>query len=248
MFSREKALCLACDSQCAFYVPINYNLWSCRKVYGALVCLSDNIFIRFGTRLCRQIVGIPMCAGCAPLVAGLFLFCYERDFVGSVSPENQADIIEAFNITSSYLDGFLGVDNVCFGKVVGQICPTGLLFGRANSSGVGAPFLDLNSSFSDSAKIYDKRDDFGFGVVDFPFLGGGVPLNASCGICISRFISFAGAASNVIDFSCRNKALTAKLLGQGHRYLKLRKAFSEFYRRHGGLVEECGVSLGKHLR
>ena len=72
----------------------SYNLWSCQKVCEAFVYLLDNIFIRFGTKLYRQIIGISMGTNCAPLVADLFLFCYERDFIKSLSPENQADIIK----------------------------------------------------------------------------------------------------------------------------------------------------------
>ena len=57
--------------------------------------LMDNIFIRFGSKLYRQIVCIPMGTNCAPLVADLVLFCYERDFMLSLSDNNQTDIIEA---------------------------------------------------------------------------------------------------------------------------------------------------------
>ena len=53
---------------------------SCQNVYDALFYLLDNICIRFGTKLYRQIVGIPMGTNCVPLVANLFLYCYERDF------------------------------------------------------------------------------------------------------------------------------------------------------------------------
>ena len=69
----------------------------------ALTFLLDNIFIRFGTKLYRQVVGIPMDTNCAPLVADFFLFCYERDFMMSLSDEKQADVIDAFNTTSRYL-------------------------------------------------------------------------------------------------------------------------------------------------
>ena len=78
------------------------------KTYRQVV---DNIFIRFGSKLYRQIVGIPMGTNCAPLVADLFLFCYERDFMLSLSDNNQTDIIEAFNSTSRYLDDLLNIDN-----------------------------------------------------------------------------------------------------------------------------------------
>ena len=79
-------------------------------------------------------------------------------------------------------------------------------------------------------KIYDKRDDFEF--VNFPFLHNDVPRSASYGVYISQLIRFARVSSHVDYFNTRNKVLTAKLLRQGYRYHKLRKAFSKFYRRH----------------
>ena len=72
----------------------------------------DNIYIRCGSKLYRQIIGIPMGTNCAPLVADLFLFCYERDFMMSLSGDKDAEIIEAFNSTSRYLDGQLNIDTV----------------------------------------------------------------------------------------------------------------------------------------
>ena len=84
-----------------------YTLWSCQNVCDALSYLLDNIYIRFGTKLYRQIVGIPMGTNCVPLVADLFLYCYERDFMDSLNHDNQADVIEAFNSTSRYLDDLL---------------------------------------------------------------------------------------------------------------------------------------------
>ena len=77
----------------------------------ALHYLLDNTFIRFGSKLLRQIVGIPMDTNCASHVADLFLFCYERDFMLSLSDNNQTDITEAINSTSRYLDDLLNIDN-----------------------------------------------------------------------------------------------------------------------------------------
>ena len=81
----------------------------------------DNIIIRFSSNLYRQIVDIPMGTNCAPLVADLFLICYESDFMLSLSDNNQTDIIEAFNSTSRYLDDSLNVVNSYFEQMVGQI-------------------------------------------------------------------------------------------------------------------------------
>ena len=100
----------------------------------ALNYLFDNIFIRFGSKLYRQIVGIPMGTNCAPLVADLFLFCYESDFMLSLSDNYQTDIIEAFNSTSRYFYDLLDIDYPYFVKMVGQIYPTELQINKANSS------------------------------------------------------------------------------------------------------------------
>ena len=82
--------------------PKRYKLWSCQKMCDALHYLLGNMFIRFGSKLYRQIVGFPMGTNCTSLVAGLFLLCYERDFILPLSENNQTDIIEAFNSTSRY--------------------------------------------------------------------------------------------------------------------------------------------------
>ena len=71
-------------------------------------------YIRFDTKLYRQIVDIPMGTNCAPLVADLFLFCYERDFMMSLSDFKQAEIIKIFNSTSRYLDDLLNIDKPYF--------------------------------------------------------------------------------------------------------------------------------------
>ena len=123
-----------------------YKLCSCQKTGDALHYLLDNILIRFGSKLYRQIVGIPMGTYCAPLVVDLFLFCFEGDFMLSLSDNNQLDIIEAFNSTSRYLDDLLNIVNPYFEQMVGEIYPTELQLNKANFSDTEAPFMDLNLS------------------------------------------------------------------------------------------------------
>ena len=149
----------------------------------------------------------------------------------SLSDNNQTDIIEASNSTSRYLDDLLNIDNPYFEQMVGQIYPTELQLNNANSYDTEAPFLDLNLSITNgivSSKIYDKWDDFNFEIVNFPSLDGDVPRSPSHGVYISEIIRFARECSNVDDFNNRNLFLNAKLLKQGYRYHKYRKAFSTF--------------------
>ena len=151
----------------------------------------------------------------------------------SLSDDEQADVIDAFNITSRYLNGILNINNVYFYNMAGQMYPSELQLNKANTSNTEAAFLDLHLSISNdiaSTKIYDKCDDFDFEIVNFPFLDGDVPRSTTYGVYISQLIRFARASSYVTDFNTRNKLLSQELLKHGYRYHKLPKTFSKFYR------------------
>ena len=169
---REGSLYIKSNDKNAFwtsYVVRNYNSWSCQKVCEAVTVLldNDNIYIRLGFKVYRQIVGILMGTTCAPLVADLFLFCYERDFMLSLSMDNQSDVIEGFNSTSRYLDDLLNIDNNFFDSMVNRIYPLELQLNKTNVSNTEASFLDLHLSISAGfvkTKICVKRGDFDFDI------------------------------------------------------------------------------------
>ena len=81
-----------------------------------------------------------MGTNCAPLVADLFLFCYERDFMMFLSDDKQADVIDAFNTTIRYLDDILNINNVYFDNMVSQIYPSELQLNKANTSNTKTAF------------------------------------------------------------------------------------------------------------
>ena len=99
-----------------------------------------------------------MGTNCVPLVADLFLYCYERDFMDFLNHDNQADVIEAFNSTSRYLDDLLNIDNPYFEGTVNQIYPLELQLNKKPISQIPKPLFRSTSGFV-SSKIYDKRDD-----------------------------------------------------------------------------------------
>ena len=143
---REGSLYIACNDKNAFFTSDavrNYDLWSYQKVCEALTFLLDNIYIRFGSKLYRQIVGIPMGTNCAPHVADLYLFCYERGFMLSLSEDYQFDDVEAFSSTSRYLEDLLNIDNNFFDSMVNRIYPLELQLNKANVSDTEASFFNL---------------------------------------------------------------------------------------------------------
>ena len=108
--------------------------------------LLDSKYIKFGTKLFRHIVGIQMSTNCYPLVADLFFFCYERDFMMSLSEEKQSKVIETSILTSRYWDDLLNIDNKYFDGLISQIYPSEDQLNKANSSETEAPLLDLHLS------------------------------------------------------------------------------------------------------
>ena len=169
----------------------------------------------------------------------------------SLSDDKHADVIDAFNTTSRYLDDILNINNFYFDNMVSQIYPSELQLNTPNTSDTEAAFLDLQLSISNdivSTKICDKRDDFDFEVVNFTFLDGDVPRSISYGVYIFQLIRFARASTYVTDFKTRNKWLIQKLLKQDYRYNKLCKTFSKFYRRYYDLISKFQIGLKSLLR
>ena len=145
-FNREGSPYLACNDRNTNFTLENlkkYHAWSYQNVCDALTFLLDNILIRFGTRLYRQVVWIPMSTNCAPLVADLFLFCYESVFMKSLSDDKQADVVDAFNNTSRNSYDILNINNVFLTRY-----PSELQLNKENTYDTEATILDLHFSIS----------------------------------------------------------------------------------------------------
>ena len=133
----------------------HYTTWTCDEVCTALHYLLDNIYVRYGDTVYRQVIGIPMGTNCAPLIADLFLYCYERYCMLTLQKDSQADVIVAFNNTSRYLDDILNLDNPFFDSMYTSIYPKELKLNKANSSDTSAAFLDLDLVI-DNGVIHSK--------------------------------------------------------------------------------------------
>ena len=118
---------------------------------------------------------------------------------------------------------------------------------KANTLGKETYFLDLNIKVIGSnvhTSVYDKRDDFGFPIVNFPWLSGDVPKLPSYGVYISQLVTsrFARCCTSVSDLNSKNLQLTSKLLTQ------LRKTFGKFFRSNSDLLSKFGeISFQEYL-
>ena len=101
-FNRESKTYLCTSDKAGFFSNKKYDsykCWTCAELCEAFTFLMENIYVQFEGMVYQQIVGIPMGTNCAPLIADLFLFCYERDFMSSLHKSKRYDLIDMFNDT-----------------------------------------------------------------------------------------------------------------------------------------------------
>ena len=181
--------------------------------------LIDNIFVECGGVIVQQVIGIPMGTNCAPLLADLFLYSYEAEFIQTLIKSGKRHLAKSFNFTYRYIDDVLSINNPKFGDYIDFIYPVELEFKDTTDPDHHASYLDLLMKYDNfhrlQVKLYDKRDDFNFNIVNFPFLSSNIPQSPAYGVFVSQLIRYARASSLYEDFITRSQLLTSKLLKQG---------------------------------
>ena len=123
--------------------------------------------------------------------------------MSNLHKSKQYDLIDMFNDTSRYLDDIFTIDNPEFEKHIPDIYPTELQLNKAITSDKETSFLELNIKVVGSdvhISVYDKRDDFGFPIVNFPWFSGDVPRLLSYVVYISQLVRFARCCTSVSDY------------------------------------------------
>ena len=195
--------------------------------------LVDNIFVVFAGKVFQQTVGIPMGTNCAPLLADIFLYSYEADFIQSLLSTGKKHLVSRFNLTYRYIDDVLSINNPEFENYLDQMYPAELEIKDTTESTNSASYLDLLLSIGRDGQlhtsIYDKRDDFKFHITNFPFLSSNIPSSPAYGVFISQLILYARACSSYECFILRARRLSSKLLKQGYLVERLKSSFRKFW-------------------
>ena len=155
----------------------------------------DNIFVQFGEHLLHQVIRSPMGTNCAPLLADLLLYSYENQFLGNMIRSGHRRVARSFNLCYRYNDDLTVFNNKKFLDYLKEIYPSQLTVEKANKSDHLADYLDLTFVIDNggklSTRIYDKRDDFDFHTVNFPFLCSNISSGPSYSVYISQLVRYA---------------------------------------------------------
>jgi len=152
------------------------KIFSETDIINMLECLIGNIFAMFGGRVFQHTVGIPMATNCAPLLVDLFRYSYEADFIQGLLKKNEKKLARSFKFTFHYIiDDVLSLNNSRFVHCFDHIYPIELEIKDNTDTDMSASYLDLylnleidtNSEGWLKTKLYDKRDDFNFPIVNF---------------------------------------------------------------------------------
>ena len=220
------------------------NNMDCKKVIRVMNWLIDNIYVKFGDNVFRQVIGIPMGTDCAPFLANLFLYAYEFQWIDKQRTLKNHRLLKTFKCCSRYIDGLLMVNNFDeMKKVMTDISPKERILVPDEGDGLSAPFLDLQLIINDSVistSIYDKRDAFDFPIVNFPNLSGNIPIKSAYGIFIGELVRYARACTYLKDFTARTTLLVNKLTSQGYKTKKLKQTYSTFCDSHFALIQKYG--------
>ena len=213
--------------------------------------LIDNIFVEFGGQIFQQTIGIPMGTNCAPLLADLFLYSYEANFIQNLLVHKKKNIAQSFNFTYRYIDDVLSLSNSNFDKYLNSIYPAELEIKNTTESTRSSSYLDLQLHIGADGplftKLFDKRDEFNFPIINFPFLDSNIPSSPAYGVYISQLIRYSRACSRYKDFLSRSKLLASKLLNQGYNVDKLKVATKKFCGRYYDLFNIFGITVSSFV-
>ena len=197
-----------------------------------MLSLEDVFFVRLLGFQWERIV--------PPFLADIFLYSYESEFLDNMIKSGHKKLARSFNLCYRHTDDLIVFNNKKFGDYVKEIYPSHLTVEKANTSDDLANYLDLiliiGSKNRLCTKLYDKRDDFDFHIVNFPFLSSNIPSSPSYGVNISQLIRYARCCSYYDDIGYRRKLLFDRLLSQGYEVKCLRNSLINFYGRYPDLI------------
>jgi hypothetical protein len=166
-----------------------------------------------------------MGTNCAPLLADLFLYSYDAEFIQKPLHEKKKSLTLAFNSTFGYINDVLSTNNNQFHSYVDSIYPSELEIKVTTESSTSVSYLDVLLKLDTNGKIttqlYDKQDDFNFSIVNFPYLCSNIPASPAYGVYVSQLIRYARACLIYDQFLVQNSLLTNNLMSQGFQMSRL---------------------------
>ena len=207
--------------------------------------LIDNCYIAYKNCVYRQVIGIPMGTNCAPYLANIFLFMYESQYIKTLVDRGQVKKASLLsNIFRYQDDAIVFNDNGLFSRIYEDIYPEELVLLNTNVSNNCCNYLDLSITLQNGKfkyTLFDKRNDFGFEVINYPFISGNIPKIPSYGVYVSQLIRFCNVSCESISNMVLD--LNKKFSKQGFSVDGLKRKFKQFASKYIHLWSKFGIDI-----
>ena len=208
--------------------------------------MLDNIFVRFGNMVYKQVIGVPIGSDAGAEIANLLLFSYESEYIEKLSKQD-ITLARKFNLCSRYIDDLFVGNFPNFQEHIYNIYPRELAINLASNNTRDIAYLDLRIKIEDASldfSIYDKRDDFNFEIINFPYIESCIPRKSALGVFYSQLIRYGRICSKISAFKIKSKGLIDKLKTQGYKIEDLRNISLRFFKEKREIVEKYSIDNG----
>ena len=247
VYSRENKQFINVNMQRAYFsTTAGKNCCSFRvtDMQEILEFILDNIYVKFGRNIYKQVIGIPIGLDSGQDIANLLLYSYEADYVEKTSKQNIV-LARKFNLCSRYIDDLFVGNFPDFREHIYKIYPRELEIKPESVNSKEVSYLDLRIKSENGLldfSIYDKRDDFNFKIVNFPFMDSCIPKKSALGVFYSQMIRFARINSSYQNFKVKCKNLTERLLSQGYKLADLKRLSLRFFKDRNNIVLKYDIN------
>lgn len=188
-----------------------------------------------------------MGTSCAPHLANIFLYCYEKSYIDKLLMKNKIKEAALLKDLFRYQDDLIVFnDKGYFDKVYKEIYPSELILKNTNTSARKSNYLDLTISIvcgKFKYQLYDKRQDFPFTVINYPFINGNIPRVPSYGVYLSQIIRFCYLFSESKNLTNAFKVLNKRFMEQGFIKDTLKNKFRLFLAKYPHLWCQFGIDM-----
>ena len=226
--------------------------FSCSELISHINFIIDNSYIIFNGQVYRQIIGIPMGVSCAPHMANIFLHVSEYEFVDDLVTVNRVDDAALLTNLFRYQDDCIVFEDLdsdgenFFENNFSSIYPSSMELKNTNVGPRSCTYLDLYISIyrgKYNFRSYDKRRDFNFEVINYPYLNSNIPKNPSYGVFISQLVRLVKINCNIRYFKNDVTALVNKFIDQGFNKQLLVSKFKQFSKKYLGEWTKLGEDI-----
>ena len=247
VYKRENKQFINVNSQGAYFSSVkrkNYSSFQISDLMEILEFLLNNIYVKYGNKIYKQVIGIPIGLDSGQDIANLLLFSYESEYVENISKQNLV-LARKFNLCARYIDDLFVGNFPNFKEHLYRIYPRALEIKPESNNTKDIAYLDLRIKYEEGAldiSIFDKRENFSFAIVNFPYMDSCIPKKSALGVYYSQLLRYARICSKFTSFNLKGRALIDKLKSQGYRKNDLKRLSSKFFQNQNDILEKYRIS------